>query len=86
MKKYEKIKEIHGILYLKKRDYLLASLTGQGGYWPQQITASKICIILHMTEKPNSIIIVFIQSKYFQVPNNLTSSKTFTCFLAGFRV
>ena len=35
MKKYEKIKEIHGILYKKKQDYLLASVTGQGGYWPQ---------------------------------------------------
>ena len=57
--------EIHGILYKKKQDYLLASVTGQGGYWPQRITASKICIILDMTEKPNSIIIVFIQSRYF---------------------
>ena len=49
----------------KKQDYLLASVTGQGGYWPQRITASKICIILDMTEKPNSIIIAFIQSRYF---------------------
>ena len=52
----------------KKQDYLLASVTGQGGYWPQRITASKICIILHMIEKSNSIIIVFYSFKIFSSP------------------
>ena len=49
----------------KKQDYLLASVTGQGGYWPQPITASKICIILDIIEKLNSIIIVFYSFKIF---------------------
>ena len=61
----KKLKRYMEYCIKKKQDYLLASVTGQGGYWPQLITASKICIILDMTEKPNSIIIVFIQSRYF---------------------
>ena len=38
---------------------------------------SKICMILHIIRKPNSIIDFTTLSKYYPVLNNLTSSYTF---------